>query len=54
MGTKRPRLTPEFKPWVALAAVRGDKTASELTSQFGAQRMGSTATSPKEPTWPSA
>jgi transposase len=35
MGRKRRRFTDEFKAKVALAAVRGDKTASELASQFG-------------------
>jgi transposase len=35
MGRKRRRFTQEFKAKVALAAVRGDKTASELASQFG-------------------
>jgi len=35
MGRKRRRFTQEFKARVALAAVRGDKTASELASQFG-------------------
>ena len=35
MGRKRRRFTQEFKAKVALAAVRGEKTASELASQFG-------------------
>ena len=35
MGRKRRRFTQEFKARVALAAVRGDKTDSELASQFG-------------------
>jgi transposase len=35
MVRKRRRFTHEFKARVALAAVRGDKTASELASQFG-------------------
>jgi transposase-like protein len=35
MGRKRRRFAHEFKAKVALAAVRGDKTASELASQFG-------------------
>ncbi len=35
MGRKRRRFTQEFKARVALAAVRGEKSASELASQFG-------------------
>jgi transposase len=35
MGRKRRRFAQEFKAKVALAAVRRDKTASELASQFG-------------------
>jgi transposase len=35
MGRKRRRFTQEFKAKVALAAVRGEKTASELANQFG-------------------
>jgi len=35
MGTKRKVHTAAFKAQVALAAVRGDRTANELASQFG-------------------
>jgi len=34
MGKKRRRFSAVFKAKVALAAVRGDKTLSELASQF--------------------
>ena len=35
MGRKRRRFTAAFKAKVALAAMRGDKTLSELASQHG-------------------
>ena len=35
MGTKRRRIEAGVKAKVALAAVRGDRTASELVSAFG-------------------
>jgi transposase len=35
MGTKRKVHTAAFKAQVALAAVRGDRTANELAAQFG-------------------
>ena len=35
MATKRKHYTPPFKAQVALAAVKGDKTANELAGQFG-------------------
>ena len=35
MGTKRKVHTAAFKAQVALAAVRGDRTANELAGQFG-------------------
>ena len=35
MGTKRRRIEAALKAKAALAAVRGDRTASELASQFG-------------------
>jgi transposase len=35
MGTKRKIHTAAFKAQVALAAVRGDRTANELAAQFG-------------------
>jgi len=34
MGLKRRRFAAEFKAKVALAAIRGEKTISELVSQF--------------------
>ena len=35
MARKRKTHTPAFKAQVALAALKGDKTASELASHFG-------------------
>jgi transposase-like protein len=35
MGTKRKVHTAAFKAQVALAAIRGDRTANELAAQFG-------------------
>jgi len=35
MRSKRKRFTAEFKGKVALAAVRGDRTAGELAAAFG-------------------
>ena len=35
MATKRKNYTPAFKAQVALAALKGDRTANELASQFG-------------------
>jgi transposase len=35
MGAKRRRIEASVKAKVALAAVRGDRTASQLASQFG-------------------
>ncbi len=35
MGAKRRRIEAGVKAKVALAAVRGDRTTSELVSQFG-------------------
>lgn len=35
MSKKRKRHSPSFKAKVALAAIRGDKTISELASHFG-------------------
>ena len=35
MGAKRKSHTAAFKAQVALAAVRGDRTANELAAQFG-------------------
>jgi transposase len=35
MGAKRRRIEASVKAKVALAAVRGDRTTSELVSQFG-------------------
>jgi transposase-like protein len=35
MGAKRRRIEASLKAKAALAAVRGDRTASELASQFG-------------------
>jgi transposase-like protein len=35
MGTKRRRIEATLKAKAALAAVRGDRTTSELASQFG-------------------
>jgi transposase-like protein len=35
MGAKRRRIEAALKAKAALAAVRGDRTASELASQFG-------------------
>lgn len=35
MGKKRKRYSAAFKAKVALAAVRGEKTLSELASEFG-------------------
>lgn len=34
MSKKRRQYSPEFKSKIAIAAVRGDKTASELASQY--------------------
>ena len=35
MAAKRQRLSPEFKTKVALAALKGDKTLAQLSSDFG-------------------
>ena len=35
MATKRKQYTAAFKAQVALAALKGDKTVNELTSQYG-------------------
>jgi transposase len=35
MSNKRKQYSPQFKAKVALEAVRGEKTISELTSQYG-------------------
>jgi transposase-like protein len=35
MSNKRKQYSPQFKAKVALEAVRGEKTVSELTSQYG-------------------
>jgi transposase len=35
MSKKRRNHSPEFKPKVALAAIKGDQTLSELSQQYG-------------------
>lgn len=35
MAAKRQRRSPEFKTKVALAALKGDKTLAQLSSEFG-------------------
>jgi transposase-like protein len=39
--SKRKQRAPEFKAKVALAALKGEETATELASQFGAQTPSS-------------
>ena len=35
MGTTRTKFSPDFKAKVALAAIRGELTINEISSQFG-------------------
>ena len=40
MSKKRRNHSPEFKSKVALAAIKGDKTLSELSQQYGVNGNG--------------